>query len=149
MTRGFYWILNSFTKYSINSPCPHSLKDKAFCSNPCYYTGMPYKYKEDQYKAMNRHRQMNRVYLVEYLLNHPCACGESDVRVLEFHHVDPDEKSYDIARAVSGSTRSWKTILKEIEKCIVLCSNCHQKETVGEPLWFTDIEKYKSQIMPL
>ena len=53
-------------------------------------------------------------------------CGESHVATLEFHHTDPEQKDFTISKAVQGN---WSTsrILAEIEKCEVLCSNCHRK----------------------
>ena len=54
----------------------------------------------------------------------PCAkCGEADPRCISFHHVDPATKSFDI-----GGKSSKSKILKEKEKCICLCFNCHAKE---------------------
>jgi hypothetical protein len=50
-------------------------------------------------------------------------CGESHIATLDFHHTNPSEKEFGIAR----SSRSRENILKEIEKCIILCSNCHRK----------------------
>jgi len=54
-----------------------------------------------------------------------CAhCGNSDTRVLEWHHLDPDKKDLSIARMLSR--RSYSSILAEIQKCICLCANCHR-----------------------
>jgi YbgC/YbaW family acyl-CoA thioester hydrolase len=39
------------------------------------------------------------------------------------------DKSFNVSRAVSGSTRSWQTILKEISKCDIVCANCHRIRT--------------------
>lgn len=66
-------------------------------------------------------------FICEYLLSHPCEiCGETDIVVLEFDHLDPDIKSFDIgARAARG----LKTVSEEISKCRVLCSNCHKRHT--------------------
>jgi hypothetical protein len=52
-------------------------------------------------------------------------CGSSDFRVLDFHHIDKEVKEIGVAQAVA---RGWseKHILAEIEKCRVLCSNCHR-----------------------
>lgn len=50
-------------------------------------------------------------------------CGIKDSRVLDFHHRDPSEKVECLGRSV---VRSYETILKEIEKCDVLCANCHR-----------------------
>ena len=50
-------------------------------------------------------------------------CGVTDHRVLEFHHRDPLEKDFNVAARLSGSE---ETLMKEIAKCDVLCSNCHR-----------------------
>jgi predicted HNH restriction endonuclease len=51
-------------------------------------------------------------------------CGNTDYRVLQFHHVNPKEKLYNVSAMVSRGM-DVVSILKEIEKTIVLCSNCH------------------------
>jgi len=52
-------------------------------------------------------------------------CGEDHISCLDFHHIDRTEKEY----GVSYFARySFKLAKKEMEKCIVLCSNCHRKE---------------------
>ncbi len=100
---------------------------------------MPYCNKEDQYAAMQKHRDGNRKKLLAYLLEHPCVdCGESDPVVLEFDHVR-GEKRFTIARAVSGSTRSWKLIKIEIDKCEVRCANCHVRRTAKQFGWYGQV----------
>lgn len=54
------------------------------------------------------------------------SCGESHPATLDFHHTDPTEKESSIAKAVRYGWSKHR-IMKEIEKCIVLCSNCHRK----------------------
>ena len=50
------------------------------------------------------------------------SCGYNrSVYSMHFHHIDPAEKDFKIA----GSTRSWERIQKELDKCVLLCSNCH------------------------
>ena len=87
----------------------------------------------EEYKARKRERQRviaarNSQLIFDYLLEHPCVdCGESDVVVLEFDHVQ-GEKKYnisDLARRYS----SWKTVKAEIDKCEVRCANCHRRIT--------------------
>lgn len=51
-------------------------------------------------------------------------CGMDDVRVLEFHHRVPAEKSFSISEAIR-SRYPIKDIIFEIKKCDVLCRNCH------------------------
>ena len=53
-------------------------------------------------------------------------CPETASACLDFHHRDPSDKRYGIADMVSNA-HSIKSILKEIEKCDVLCKNCHAK----------------------
>ena len=53
-------------------------------------------------------------------------CNNNDFRVLEFHHLR--DKEFNIADAAAKGC-SKDTILKEISKCEVLCSNCHKIET--------------------
>ena len=53
-------------------------------------------------------------------------CGDTRPYVLDFHHIDPTIKDHDIAR-MSTNKSNIEDILKEIEKCVVLCSNCHRE----------------------
>jgi len=53
-------------------------------------------------------------------------CGENHSACLEFHHKDPSTKEALVSDMAAKS--STKRILKEIEKCEVLCANCHRKE---------------------
>tara|TARA_B100000700_G_scaffold83330_1_gene93865 strand:- start:999 stop:1265 length:267 start_codon:yes stop_codon:yes gene_type:complete len=68
----------------------------------------------------------NRQKLIKYKKTLSCkACGLDDYRVLEFHHLCDKEEC--ISRMV-GVGYGWKTIMKEIDKCVALCSNCHRIE---------------------
>ena len=53
-------------------------------------------------------------------------CNESSPACLDFHHVNKNEKIMEVCKMVSLSYSKQK-ILQEIDKCIVLCSNCHRK----------------------
>jgi cytochrome c553 len=53
-------------------------------------------------------------------------CGFDNPAALDFHHTDQN-KSETISRMVRNG-RSWATIESEIEKCEVLCANCHRIE---------------------
>lgn len=64
-----------------------------------------------------------KIWKDNYLSNHPCVdCNNKDIRVLEFHHRNPQEKKFIIGEA---SSHNFESIMKEVEKCDVLCSNCH------------------------
>jgi hypothetical protein len=67
-------------------------------------------------------------YLLDYFSRHPFQdCGEVDPVVLEFDHLDMEAKSFDIGHSLPY--RSWQSILDEIEKCEVVCANCHRRRT--------------------
>lgn len=53
-----------------------------------------------------------------------CRCNENDIACLEFHHCNPDEKELNVVKMVP---RGIKSVLNELHKCIVVCSNCHSK----------------------
>lgn len=48
-------------------------------------------------------------------------------RALHFHHVDPNKKDFAIFEFRQGNkkVRNWERLKVEIDKCILLCSNCH------------------------
>ena len=53
-------------------------------------------------------------------------CGYNKcIAALEFHHCNPAEKDFTIANVKSYSFN--ETIIKELDKCILVCSNCHRE----------------------
>lgn len=78
--------------------------------------------------ANNRTNSNARRQLIcEYLEKHPCTdCRESDILVLEFDHLHSKEGNIS---AMVAWGYSWSRILREIEKCEVVCANCHRKRT--------------------
>ena len=65
-----------------------------------------------------------------YVLGGKCQiCGyDKCIQALDFHHVNPEEKS---ANFNANTNRSWQTTREEIQKCILLCSNCHREVHAG------------------
>ena len=56
------------------------------------------------------------------------VCGyDRCVEALEFHHVDPEEKAFNIGDRVT----SLEAILPELEKCVLVCANCHREIHCG------------------
>ena len=51
-------------------------------------------------------------------------CGESTAVCLDFHHRNAIEKSFTISKHFH---RDFELLVKEIEKCEVVCANCHRK----------------------
>lgn len=53
-------------------------------------------------------------------------CGyDKNVAAFDFHHKDPTKKDFSISS--SGNTRAWEVIKKELDKCIMVCANCHRE----------------------
>ena len=69
----------------------------------------------------------NQEFLSEIKDKLKCSeCFEDHPAVLDFHHIDPIYKEKNVSRMIYDGV-SIKNIEKEIDKCIVLCSNCHRK----------------------
>ena len=84
--------------------------------------------KERKSKNQRKTFQRNIGMLKEYLSGKECKeCKEKDIEVFEFDHTDPKEKKHNVSEMVWHY--SWKKILQEIEKCQILCANCHRRKT--------------------
>lgn len=57
-------------------------------------------------------------------------CGFDDVRALELHHKDPENKSFTIGREVRSI--AWDKLMEEVAKCEIVCANCHKIEHSGK-----------------
>ena len=68
-----------------------------------------------------------RIFINEYKSTCTCQkCGDTRPYVLDFHHLDGNDKDYLVSQ-MQYSTYSKERIIKEMEKCVILCSNCHRK----------------------
>ena len=92
---------------------------------------------KNAYRALERHKMMKEK-AVEYLGGTCIDCGlhSEYAEVYDFHHRDPEEKSMGITRMINTS-KSWEKIREELDKCDLLCANCHRirhaKEDKGMP----------------
>lgn len=68
-------------------------------------------------------------------------CGEKRIYVLDFHHKSKDDKEFTIGKLKKGSL---DIIQNEIDKCVVLCSNCHREFHYLEKICNLTIEEYLS-----
>ena len=58
-------------------------------------------------------------------------CGYSKCNSsLEFHHINPKEKEFSFG-GIRANPKKWITIVKELRKSILLCSNCHREVHAG------------------
>jgi hypothetical protein len=84
------------------------------------------KNKKDVIQKINVKKKAHRAWFVNYKKQLACInCGFSHAAALDFHHVNPCKSDKKVNELVSdGHTKA--RIQKEIDKCIVLCSNCHR-----------------------
>lgn len=76
-------------------------------------------------KAVTLSRQRCKIKAVNYKGGKCQHCGyNKSVKAMQFHHLDPKEKDF----AISKYSKSWETIVTELDKCILLCANCHAEE---------------------
>jgi hypothetical protein len=87
-----------------------------------------YQRHKDEVIARRKKRQLEiRYWFMRYKSTLSCIdCGISHPAVLQFHHRNRSEKSFTIADVVRKAS-SLKQITDEINKCDVLCVNCHAK----------------------
>lgn len=53
------------------------------------------------------------------------CCGEDDEVCIDLHHLDPTKKDFNVSTV--GQSSGLASILEEVKKCAVVCSNCHRK----------------------
>jgi len=90
---------------------------------------------------LNSRRIRNSQYVWDFLKLHPCVdCGNSNPIVLEFDHRNPNDKSYNICDLTFNASNI--DLLKiEIDKCDVVCSNCHKIRTAKQFDFYKNIIK--------
>jgi hypothetical protein len=81
-------------------------------------------------EAVARWRRNAKLTLIKEAGGACLLCSFDDIpAALEFHHVDPKQKSFGLA--MRGLTRSIERLRKEAEKCVLLCANCHAAVECG------------------
>lgn len=80
-----------------------------------------------------KERAISRKYeLVESKGGKCEICGyDKNYAAFDFHHINPKEKSFKLDSRVISNTNIIK-LKKEVEKCMLLCANCHREIHYGE-----------------
>lgn len=69
-------------------------------------------------------RKRTKLKLIEYKGGKCQVCEYNKCsRALEFHHLDPNEKDF----GIGGKSLSFEKLKNEVDKCILVCSNCHSE----------------------
>jgi hypothetical protein len=83
------------------------------------------------YNGLRRRMDRNGKLWKEFKESIGCQiCGETFAPCLHWHHLDPSTKMFNIAHRARNSGLS-KTMLMELQKCTLVCGNCHQKIQSG------------------
>ena len=101
-------------------PCRAGYKQEHYAKNKQRYV--------DQAMIRNQILLEERTgFLIRFFANHPCVdCGETDPVVLEFDHLG--DKRFSISQGIRG--RRWEVVLVEMQKCEVVCANCHRRRSM-------------------
>lgn len=79
-----------------------------------------------QTEAVSKRRAKVKAMALEYKGGKCSQCGyDKCTSALEFHHNDPSVKEFGIG--FKGETRSWERTKRELDKCVLLCANCHRE----------------------
>jgi predicted HNH restriction endonuclease len=94
--------------------CNSETKTK-FCSTKC----------KNKFHVVKRRKVLKEQALT--YMGGKCSICDYDkcTSALEFHHIDEKEKDFGISQ--DGNTRTWEEIKKELDKCVLLCANCHRE----------------------
>lgn len=109
------FALNKSRKDGLASDCKSCRKiyrDNHYKNNKEYYKNKAKEYRKRKTKEFEEFKETLKCSL----------CGENRPWCLDFHHINPEEKEVEVVKLIEAPNK----IKKEIEKCIVLCANCHR-----------------------
>lgn len=105
------------TRYSYCTDCHRAQIRQHYSDNKQYYIDKASAWKKDCREQINIIKSV------------PCKdCGQSyPPYVMDFDHLGLEDKIYNISQMVGA--KGMKSILKEIDKCEIVCANCHRQRT--------------------
>ena len=88
------------------------------------------KCKKCDYLYTKRYKEKNKLEAISYGGGCCQKCGyDKCIDSLHFHHIDPSKKEFGIFESRPGykKVRNIELLKKEMDKCILLCANCHME----------------------
>ena len=125
-----YWVAKYGLEKIKNTNCevcqkPLTGNQSKFCSIKCKVQTTNHKHQNyiaQQARGLERKKQ-----LIEIAGGECCDCGyKKNISALEFHHLDPDKKSFGIDLR-KCSCAKWERLVEEVKKCVLICANCHRE----------------------
>jgi 5-methylcytosine-specific restriction endonuclease McrA len=82
--------------------------------------------KKCRIEATQKRRSKVKIMAIRYKGGECVYCGyKKCIAALEFHHLNPEEKDFQFSG--NGYCKKWEDVKKELDKCILLCANCHRE----------------------
>jgi len=83
------------------------------------------------YTSVRRYRI--KKWMIDYKGGKCVECGDSSLNVAcyDFHHIDKSEKEFGLSRVESAKI-NIKQIIAELDKCNLVCANCHRAKHTFE-----------------
>ena len=93
------------------------------------YQAEYYRKSKEHHLTYAKKRRNKRIDYLNEIKSHPCMdCGASyPPYVMDLDHRNPEEKIANVSSMKRQGT--WEDFLAEIEKCDIVCSNCHRIRT--------------------
>lgn len=96
-----------------------------YCSSECKRKVL--KLDKNSYTYLKERGLQRKISFVQKSGGKCSVCGyNKNLSALVFHHLNPDEKRLDLDMRTFGGN-SYELIEKEVDKCVLLCSNCHME----------------------
>lgn len=139
--------MNTGEKIAVTRKCKYCSQEKSLEEFPKDYTRGDTKYLKISYRCKScfytyqqkYNKKKNRVRYTNLEIDRRTRYKEEAIRlkgnccqdckksfptpVYDFHHLNPNEKEHSIAKLFMGS---WEKLLVELDKCVLLCANCHR-----------------------
>ena len=81
--------------------------------------------KKANYNHVKTFRKRTKEKAVEYKGGKCKICNyDRCVSALEFHHLEPSKKDFTLSQSMNIA---WDKIKEELDKCILVCANCHRE----------------------
>lgn len=135
------FFIRNKAKQILHKQCKECYREQRKTYYQEHYRKYHDRYLERALKRRRARKQAYRINMLDYLKDKLCEnCGNSDIRVLEFDHIDITNKSFNIARGIDY-TKNWEELLLEIKKCRILCANCHKIHTAEQQHWYRNMAR--------